>query len=132
MTEPPSTATREADIELRFLDAMTEVARTVLGPTTQSTYLTANEEAGQFVIEYVDAHHGRDAYSLWMEVSDLFDHFRGPQSDQLCDEEGRKAARKWLSLDLTSEREIDAYFQQWWPAEFARAWDQGLAVANDK
>lgn len=102
-----------AELEARFRVAMSAVAESVLNRGARRTYDIVMGGAGQFTDEYFDCVHGGAAYRLWMEISDLADDPRGPLSERMADEIGRKAALEWLAIDQSSSLEVDAYFVRW-------------------
>lgn len=112
-----------SDVELRFLEAMTRVARAAQNPADQRMYDLTMGGAGQFVSEYFDCFHGGDAYALWMGVSDEYDNPRGRYSEEACEAMGRKVANEWLAVDQSSSVAVDAFFARWRTPE---AWSLGI------
>ncbi|GAA2443200.1 hypothetical protein [Agromyces soli] len=105
-----------AELEARFRAAMSAVAEAVLNRGARRTYDIVMDGAGQFIDEYFDCAHSGAAYRLWMEIGDLADDPRGPLSERMTDEIGRKAASEWLAIDQSSPLAVDAYFARWgWP-----------------
>lgn len=103
----------DANLECRFLKAMTDVAHEVLQATDGQIYDLVMEQAQQFIGELLGCSHDGGAYNLWMEVSDLYDDPRGPMSEETCGQIGRKAATEWLSIDQTSTDAINQFFDRW-------------------
>ena len=110
------------DLEQSFLGAMTRVARAASSLSAQRMYDFAMASAEQFINEYFDCSHGGSAYALWMGVSDEDDDPRGRQSEEACEEIGRKVASEWLAVDQSSRVAIDAFFARWQRPE---AWRLG-------
>lgn len=96
-------------LEMRFLDAMTAVARLVLQPGSGRTYDLCIDNADQFISEFLDCSHGGAAYCIWMEVSDYLDHPRGPMTEEACEQAGRKVATEWLSVDQSSSDAVSIF-----------------------
>lgn len=103
----------DLDLEVQFRAAMTCTAERVLHPAGRRIYDLVMEEAQHFIGRFVDCSHGGGAFALWMQVSDLYDDPRGPQSEAACEEVGRKAAREWLALDQSRQEAVDGYFARW-------------------
>ena len=107
-------------LEMRFLDAMTALARLVLQPVSGRTYDLTMDNADQFISEFFDCSHGGAAYAIWMEVSDYLDHPSGPMTEEACEQVGRKVATGWLSVDQSSSDAVSTFFAPWrspepWP-----------------
>ena len=110
----------DVQLETRFLDAMTAVARLVLQPDSGRTYDVTMDNAYQFISEFFDCSHGGAAYAIWMEVSDYLDDPRGPMTEEACEQVGRKVATEWLSVDQSSTDAVSTFFARWrspepWP-----------------
>jgi len=108
-------------LEVRFLDAMTALARLVLQPASGRTYDLTMDNAGQFISEFFDCSHGGAAYAIWMEVSDYLDDPQGPMTEEACEQVGRKVATEWLSVDQSSSDAVSTFFARWrspgpWPS----------------
>jgi hypothetical protein len=94
---------------------MTEIATTVVdGGDDVYDYLRGC--SGLFIADTVTlfaATHAGAAYLLWANISDLDDHYLGPQSEDAMLERAVEATVDWLSVNTKSERQIRAYYARW-------------------
>lgn len=78
-------------------------------------YDVAVDAMGELGDLLVEEQHAGVAYTLWAEISDLYDDPRGPSSEDLCDRTARAAAEDWRGIDQSSAEAVDAYFERWNP-----------------
>ncbi|MDQ0102687.1 hypothetical protein J2T10_002340 [Paenarthrobacter nicotinovorans] len=99
---------------MRFFSSRISAESPFAGPVPDSfTFGNGNPTLQRRNRELLGSSHDGGAYSLWMEISDLYDSPAGPGSEEACEEIGRKAATEWLSVDKSSPDEIDKFFARW-------------------
>lgn len=100
--------------ELSVEAAMTRAAERILtaGARPYDVAIDAMGELGGLLVE---EQHAGVAYTLWAEISDLYDDPRGPSSEDLCNQVARAACQAWEAIDQMSADAVDAYFERWNP-----------------
>jgi hypothetical protein len=112
----------EEDATARVLAAMTDRAQQVLAADESSIYELTLDAGAYFMNLFERGTYAGSAYCIWMELSDLVDDPRGPQSDAVCLQIARKASLEWLGIDQASPVAVDGYFIRWQTS----AWDEAL------
>lgn len=103
---------------------MSRAAQRILA-AGERPYDVAVDAMGELGGLLAEEKHAGVAYTLWAEISDLYDDPRGPGSETLCDRVARAAAIDWKAVDLTSRHGVAMYFDTWKPGDGA-AWKRSM------
>ncbi|WP_407360262.1 hypothetical protein [Microbacterium sp. LBN7] len=100
---------------------MTEVSTRVLAGNGSGVYDAMMDGTGR-LLDLIERDHSDQAhvlwsaYVLWSEICDRWETSDGPDAVATVAAAARETSIAWLAIDSTTEREVDAFFRERFPA----------------